>query len=168
MTASDIMSEKTLIREKIKSKFNLPKRSKTLIALYFSDSDMTQSILSGLDILPANFIIVGGNIDTSEAKNIVHIKKIEEIDMQWIDALVCDCKDISLEKIMSMWVVPIVIEKNYLWKILSEFSAARGEGNAYLYQDFSYWSAYYALVRYLENMKFPYDNRNLVKNVIWV
>jgi len=82
MTASDIMSEKTLIREKIKSKFNLPKRSKTLIALYFSDSDMTQSILSGLDILPANFIIVGGNIDTSEAKNIVHIKKIEEIDMQ--------------------------------------------------------------------------------------
>jgi hypothetical protein len=25
---------------------------------------------------------------------------------------------------------------------------------------------YYAIIRYLENYKFPYDNRNLVKNVV--
>lgn len=162
------MSEKSLLREKIKAKYNLPKRSKILIALYFSDASMLENIISGLEVLPANFIIVWGKADKIEAKNITHIKKIEEINIQGIDALLCDCKNITLEKIMSLWVVPIVNEKNYLGKILWEFSAVRGEWNAYLYQDTSYWAAYYALIRYLENMKFPYDNRNLVKNVIWV
>lgn len=67
---------------------------------------------------------------------------------------------------MQLGVTPLINEKNYLGSILQEFSAGRGEGNAYLYEKGNSWSAYYALVRYLENHKFPYDNRNLVKNVL--
>jgi hypothetical protein len=88
--------------------------------------------------------------------------------MQWIDAIMCNCEDISLEWVMKKWVVPIVNEKSYLGKILQEFHPGRAEWNAYLYEKDSHWSAYYALVRYLENHKFPYDNRNLIKNVVWL
>jgi hypothetical protein len=125
-------------------------------------------LLVGMSILPANFIIFWNDVKKEEFKNIAYQESHENFDMTWIDAMLCSCDDITLEKIMDLWVVPIVNEKNYLGKILSEFHPGRAEGNAYLYEDNSSWSAYYALVRYLENHKFPYDNRNLVKNVVWV
>lgn len=168
MTFSETLAQKTLARDTHKSKLWLPRRSKILIAVHFSNDNLTESILSGLEILPANFIVFWEKIKQIDYKNIVYSNSLESFDMMGIDAIVCDCEDTKLEKLMSQWVVPIVNEKNYLGKILQEFHPGRAEGNAYLYEKDSYWSAYYALVRYLENHKFPYDNKNLVKNVVWV
>lgn len=168
MTLSEVLAGKTVARDEYKSQFSLPRRSKILIAVHFTDSEITKNILEWLKILPANFIIFWKNLDKIEAKNISYSDSHTDFDMQWIDAITCNCSDISLESIMKKWVVPIVNDNNYLGKILSEFHPGRAEGNAYLYENNSHWSAYYALVRYLENHKFPYDNRNLVKNVVWL
>lgn len=168
MDFTELASGKTVARDEIKKTFNLPKRSKILVAINFSDKQMQQKISKWLSVLPVNFILIWGEKNDKIGKNTCHVNALEEIKSLWIDAILCDCKELSLEKYMKEGIVPSVNEKNYLGKILSEFSAARGEWNAYLYEDDSYWSAYYALIRYLENLKFPYDNRNLVKNVLWV
>jgi len=168
MWIQDILSTKTEARDTIKSTFNLPRRSKILIGVKLDTQNITENIVEWLSILPANFIIFWWEEKSEEQKNIRFIKSDEWFDMASLDAIVCDCANTKLEQLMEVWVVPIVNEKNYLWKILSEFHPGRAEWNAYLYEPSSYWSVYYALVRYLENHKFPYDNRNLVKNVSWV
>ncbi|MCH8518227.1 hypothetical protein LAT59_00475 [Candidatus Gracilibacteria bacterium] len=166
MNISELFTSKTEARDILKDRYNLPKRSKVLIALSFTDSDITNFLLPGLEVLPVNFIIFGKGISTIQAKNITYIDSKENFDMMGVDAIFGNCEDIILEKKMRLGVVPIMNQKNYLGKILSEFQPARGEGNAYLYEDNSPWSAYYALIRYIENHNFPYDNRNLVKNVV--
>lgn len=168
MTLSEIIAGKTVARDEYKSLLSLPRRSKILIAVHFSDTDITQSILAGLEILPANFIIFWKKVKKLDAKNIAYIESFKDFEMYGIDAIISNCSDISLEGVMKLWVVPIINQKNYLWNILQEFHPGRAEGNAYLYEKNSYWSVYYALVRYLENHKFPYDNRNLIKNVVWL
>jgi glycogen synthase len=42
----------------------------------------------------------------------------------------------------------------------------QSEGNGYIFEKNNKWEIFYALTKYLENYKFPYDNRNLVKNVL--
>lgn len=168
MTLSEVLAGKTVARDEYKSTYSLPRRSKILIAIHFSENNVTNKILEWLEVLPANFIVFWKNIDKIDSKNISYNDSIVDFNMQWIDALVCNCEDISLESIMKLWVVPIVNNNNYLGKILGEFHPGRAEWNAYLYENNSHWSAYYALIRYLENHKFPYDNRNLVKNVVWL
>ena len=168
MSITDILSQKTTGREKLKDTYNLPKRSKILIVVYFSDEKISKKLLKWLEVLPANFIVCWNIDKTIEAKNIAYESDYESFDMTSIDAILCDCENLKLEKLMEVGVVPLVNDNNYLGKILQEFHPGRAEGNAYLYEKWSYWSAYYALIRYLENHKFPYDNRNLVKNVVWV
>jgi len=168
MWIQDILSSKTDARDSAKSKYNLPKRSKILIGVQLGKTSVTEKLLDGLSILPANFIIISSEkVDISE-KNITQTDSLNSLDINSLDALVWECSDIKIESVMKSGAVPIVNCKNYLWKILSEFHPGRAEGNAYLYEDDSHWSVYYAIIRYLENHKFPYDNRNLVKNVLWV
>lgn len=167
MWIQDILSTKTDARDEVKSKYNLPKRSKVLVGIHAENNKSIAKIISGLSVLPANFVIFGWKENSSEEKNLAYTSS-EDFNMSSLDALVCDCSDAKIEKLMEAGVVPIVNEKNYLGKILSEFHPGRAEGNAYLYEGDSHWAVYYALVRYLENHKFPYDNRNLVKNVIWL
>lgn len=168
MTLSELLATKTIARDEHKSRYSLPRRSKILIAVHFTDIEMTNNVLKWLEILPANFIVFWKSVEKIEAKNISYSDSHENFNMQWIDAIMCNCSDILLESIMKKWTVPIINENNYLGKILQEFHPGRAEWNAYMYEKDSYWSAYYALIRYLENHKFPYDNRNLVKNVIWM
>jgi len=167
MNFSELLEQKTTHRDKIKGEYKLPKRSKILVWVHFNDEKVSKKLLDWLAILPANFIVFGSDVKEHDGKNIAFKDSHEDFDMTGIDAMLCSCDDIKLEKIMEIWVVPIVNEKSYLGKILSEFHPGRAEGNAYLYEKTSHWSAYYALIRYLENHKFPYDNRNLVKNVAW-
>ncbi len=168
MSITDILSQKTTHRDKLKTHFNLPKRSKVLIGVYFSEEKITAKLIKWLSVLPANFVIFWEDPKNLDIKNIAFEKSHESFDMTGVDAVLCDCDDLKLEKLMEVGVVPLVNENNYLWKILQEFHPGRAEGNAYLYEKWSHWAAYYALIRYLENHKFPYDNRNLVKNVVWV
>ncbi len=168
MNISELLHQKEEKHDELKVLCDLPRRSKILIAVHFTEKEISEKLLDGFAVLPANFIVFWTDIMEHSAKNVAFIKSHEGFDMTWIDGMLGDCTDIKLEKIMQLGVTPLINEKNYLGSILQEFSAGRGEGNAYLYEKGNSWSAYYALVRYLENHKFPYDNRNLVKNVLWV
>ena len=168
MNLSETLIKKTDMRDAYKEKYNLPKRSKILIALCCKDTKIIKKIQKGLAVLPANFIIFWKVEEQVEAKNVAYESDYLSFDMMGVDAVINDGEGMKIEKSMSVWVVPILPEKNYLGKILSEFHAGRGEGNAFLFEQDSPWSMYYALVRYIENHKFPYDNRNLVKNTLWV
>jgi hypothetical protein len=44
----------------------------------------------------------------------------------------------------------------------------KNEGNSYFYDSESKWLVFWAIIRYMENYKFPFDNKNLVKNVLKV
>lgn len=157
----ELQKNKTSARDALKAKFSLAKRSKIIVLIENFDGSFTDMI-QGLSYLPADFIVLG---KWETQKNVVMQQDQTDIDMQWIDAIITQDEDTKLEELMKIWVVPITRENNYLWKVLQEFNPGRAEGNAYLFEESSSWSAYYALVRYLENHKFPYDNRNLVKNV---
>jgi hypothetical protein len=49
---------------------------------------------------------------------------------------------------------------------LTEFNASKVEWNAFIFESNALCDIYYAIIRYLENYKFPYDNKALVKNVL--
>ena len=38
--------------------------------------------------------------------------------------------------------------------------------NSYLYDTLNEWSIFYSIVRYLENYKYTYDNKSLIRNVL--
>jgi hypothetical protein len=44
----------------------------------------------------------------------------------------------------------------------------KNEGNSFYYEESNHWSIFYSIVRYMENYKFPFDNKNLIKNVLAV
>jgi hypothetical protein len=69
-------------------------------------------------------------------------------------------------KFFNMWIVPIIFKKHHLTSLLTEFNAAKVEGNAYIFGNDALCDIYYAIIRYLENYKFPYDNKALVKNIL--
>lgn len=168
MNISELLAKKTKAQDTLKSLYRFPKRTKILVAVNFSDIKLTEFLLPGLAVLPVNFLIFWDIKNILDVKNITYIREKKDFDLMWVDAILGNCETINIEKNMRTWVVPIINKNNYLKKILSEFQPVRGEGNAYLYDDNSAWSAYYALIRYIENHNFPYDNRNLVKNVTWV
>jgi hypothetical protein len=57
MNFSELTTNKTQVRDGYKSQYNFPRRSKILIGVHFSDTKITQELLVGMSILPANFII---------------------------------------------------------------------------------------------------------------
>lgn len=140
--------------------------NKIVWLVYLDDEKMIKSILDGFFVLPANFVIKT-NIDFDEKnENIVFLKDIKKDLLVWFDFIVCDNNLDSLKDYLKKWIVPIIPENNYMHSILSEFDPIKVEWNSYLYKEGNNFSLYYALVRFLENYKFPYDHRNLVKNIL--
>jgi hypothetical protein len=72
----------------------------------------------------------------------------------------------NLSKYLKLWIVPIISANNTLKSVLREFNPMKNEWNAYIFQENNEWHIFYAIARYLENSKFPFDNKNLTKNVI--
>lgn len=81
MNFSELLTLKTGARDDIKNTYGLPKRSKILVGICFSESEMTQNILDGLACLPANFIIFGKHeVKKADHKNIVFESDMSSID----------------------------------------------------------------------------------------
>jgi hypothetical protein len=66
----------------------------------------------------------------------------------------------------SVGVTPIINKNNHLSIILKEFNPMKNEGNTFYYDESNHWCIFYSIVRYMENYKFPFDNKNLIKNVL--
>lgn len=88
--------------------------------------------------------------------------------LAWADAiLVKDWKDISTPHIDKNIIVPIGPEQGSKESGFTEFNPMKFEGNAFLFSSESPYAIFAALVRYLENIKYPGDKRTLLKNISW-
>jgi len=58
MDYSELAKKKTSVRDELKKLYNLPKRSKSLVVVYFPDSSFGEELLQGLVYLGANFLFV--------------------------------------------------------------------------------------------------------------
>jgi len=96
MNFSELTSKKTQARDSYKSTYSFPRRSKILIWVHFTDSNLTKEILSWFAVLPANFIVFWKDLEKFESKNIGFCDSHEDFDMIWIDALLCNCNDVKI------------------------------------------------------------------------
>jgi len=165
MSFPELLKEKKDSGIKVKTDLNLPKKNKSNGLVILSDKSLTNELLEWLSMLDVNFVVVMDKADFKGAKNVTVVKEIpEELDYGF-DFVVGDNELSNLNRYFKKWVVPLVPKKNYMSSILKEFNPMRSEGNSFLYDEENKWSIFYAITRYLENCKFPYDKKNLVKNV---
>lgn len=165
MGLTEILNEKKRQADSIKNKYNLLKKNKILWIIIIENKEILDSLLEWLSILPVDLIILTKE-EFKKFENMIFLQDLADNLLFWIDFIVCDNCMWKLTEYLKKWIVPIVSKENYLNNILNEFNPVKSEWNAFFYNWSNSWNIFYAIVRYLENHKFPYDNRNLVKNVL--
>jgi len=164
MTTSTILKTKKQKKDSLLNTFNFSDKNKALGLIVLNNNLVNDVLLfDALKILPANFIIVSNNSIESE-KNII-FTKYTIIDW-WFDFIVCDKCEENIMKFLNDGVVPIIFKNHHITSLLSEFNAKKVEGNSFIFENNALCDIYYAMIRFLENYKFPYDHKSLVKNVL--
>lgn len=164
MNIPELLKNKKSSKQKLINKFGFPNNK--VIGLINIDNDiLIEDFLNGLSILDVNFIIKTEKKLETPHKNIFFTDWLND-DLVWLDFILCDNCESNMSKYFTIWVTPIISTNNAVHWILSEFNPWKVTWNAYIFQNNNKWDAYYALVRYLENFKFPYDNKALIKNVL--
>ena len=165
MSFSELLKQKKINHDAIVNKYKLLKKNKPLWLIDLKDEKVLKLLLNWLEKLPSNFIVLHHHWRKPSINSQNIFITSEQLDSVWFDFVVCDdCND-NLSDYIKKLVVPIINEDNHMSSILKEFNAIKNEWNSYLYKDKDEWSIFYALVRYLENYKFSFDNKNLVKNL---
>jgi len=165
------MSHDALLREKRKFskavkncyQFQNPARPTLLVVL--KDEQVIDTLLDGLQILSCDFVICTEK-KLKKYANIVTDSSIKKDLLKGFDGIITDNETENLTTFFQSWIVPILPENNHLSGILKEFDPLESEGNSFFYKKDNVWSLYLGIVRYLENYRFPYDHKNLVKNVL--
>ncbi len=165
MSFPDLIKEKQTYSLRVKNELNLPKKNKTNWLIVLSNQTLSDNLIEWLSVLDANFVVVSDTPLDKKLKNISVVNELsEELDYGF-DFVVWDNELSNLNRYFEKWVVPLVPKENHMSSILKEFNPMKSEGNSFLYDAENKWSIFYAITRYLENCKFPYDKKNLVKNV---
>jgi len=171
MALSDILTEKKKYNSIIKKTYWFRQALKPLWLVKISNKDVLEELLKWLIILPGWFIIETDQISEEwniEWSNIIITKNVKADLLVWFDFILCDDELTSVNSFMEKGITPIIIKNNHLSSILKDFDPMKSEWNSFTYDLDNSWSMFYSIVRYMENHKFPYDNRNLVKNVLAV
>jgi hypothetical protein len=168
MAEKDIFTTKKDAQTVIKNKFGFPRDHKFTGLVLLSNEKVLTSLLQGLRFLPVNFLVLTTSQVEADNNNIVITKKLDSSMMVGFDFVVTDDDCDQLQNYLKNGVVPIITKDNRLSSLLSEFNPMKNEGNSFLYDKENEWCVFHALTRYMENAKFPFDNRNLVKNVLKV
>lgn len=168
MTLSTIIADKKKYNQLLKKNFWVTSKHKCIGLIKINDKDILDLLITGLPTLPCTFIIETDlDLINNEVSNIFYTSKIKNDLITGFDFILCDDDLDWLSSYMKKWITPIIIKNNHMSSLLSEFDPMKSEGNCYFYEENNSWSIFYSVIRYLENYKFPYDNRNLVKNIIW-
>lgn len=163
----DIFNQKKEYNTKLKDKYWLLKKDKPIWLIKLTDKNLIKELRDAFVNLPSSFIIEIENIETEKlGKNIVATSKIPEEYLVWFDFIVCDKNISSIKKYLEKGITPIISKTNPLKSLLKEFNPMKNDWNSYIYEEENKWLIFHSLVRYLENYKFPFDNKNLVKNVL--
>lgn len=167
MDLNMVIKEKREKNIELKNRFWLIKKHKALGLIKITDKSIIKDLRDWLLVLPSSFIIDVEWVDLEKLwNNIIATSKIEKSDFIWFDFLICDENIENINNYLEYWVTPIISNNSHISSILKEFDPIKNEGNSYLFSISDKWCIYYSLIRYLENYKFPFDNKNLVKNVL--
>lgn len=149
----------------LKDYLKLNTKNKPTWLILIKNTEDINFLLDWLESLSCDFLIKTEE-ELKKKINIFYTKEIKKDLLLWFDFVVWDNETEWLNNLFSKWIIPILPINNYLSGILKEFNPLNSEWNCYLYNDNNKWSMYNAIIRYLENYKFPFDNRNLIKNII--
>jgi len=161
----NIYNEKKKYSKVLKGFFKFKTKNKPTWFIIVNDEKKIDFLLDWLEILPCDFVVKTSK-KLQEKINVVKSKELKKDLLVWFDFVVVDNEIEWLQEYFKFWITPILPNDNHLLSILKEFDPLTSEWNSFLYENKNSWSMYYAIIRYLENYKFPYDNRNLVKNVV--
>jgi len=165
MNFSELLKEKRGVSDNIKNLYSLPKKNKAIWLIKLENNELVNSLKEWLSFLPINFIIESNNDEVEEDfNNIKYSNNTEKLKI-WFDFIVCDSNVEQLNDYFTKWVTPIINIDSHISSILKEFNPIKNEWNSYLYKESNHFDVFYAIIRYLENYKFPFDNKNLVKNI---
>lgn len=161
----NLYAEKKKYSKILKDFLKLNTKNKPTWLILVKDSEDIDFLLDWLEVLSCDFVIKTQK-ELKEKINIAYTKDVKKDLLLWFDFIVADNETEGLSEYFSAWIAPIIPSNNHLSSILNEFDPLNSEWNCFLYTEKNKWSMYYSIIRYLENYKFPYDNRNLVKNII--
>jgi len=167
MNLTSILAEKKENSLKLKKALWILLKYKPLWLIRLSNEDLTHSLVKWLKSLPAWFVVYIEWIKTEIlSKNVVITWKLEDDVLSWFDFIVTDNDIKNINIYIDLWITPIISKKNDYTDLLVEFNPLKNTWNSFLYEKENKWDIFYTIVRYMENYKFPYDNKNLVKNVL--
>jgi len=167
MNIVSILAEKKENSLKMKKALWILLKFKPLGLIKIKDSELMDELIDWLKTLPAGFVVYKKNANTEIlSNNLVITWELDDWVLSGFDFVLCDDEISNIEKFIKKWITPIVSRKNHLNTLLIEFNPLKNEGNSFFYEETNKWNIFYTIVRYMENYKFPFDNKNLVKNVL--
>lgn len=164
MSLSKLLDEKRKASRLIKDKYGFLIKIKPVWFINLADEEKVKALTPALEVLPCNFVIAAEG--DSEAKNIAFDNNITADFEIWFDFVVWDENFEDYKNLFSKWVAPILPQDCSKLESLEEFNPLDTSWVCYKYMGETHYHIFYTLVKYLENYKFPYDNRNLIKNII--
>lgn len=168
MPFPELLKEKQTIAKNIKRKYKFPAKNKALGLIYIQNESLLDKLSEWLCNLPANFLVVTSTSKVPDHKNIAYTNRLPDFELLGFDFVVWDSELVQIGNYLKNGVVPVIPRQNSMWSVLSDYNAAKSEWNSFLYELENEWDVFYTIARYLENFKFPYDNKSLVKNVFEV
>ncbi len=163
--SESILSEKKKYSKMVKEYYHFNTKHKAIGLILLQDEASIDFLLDGLEVLSCDFVIKTKK-QLWEKANIASSSEIKKDLLLGFDFVVSDNEMEWLWEYFKLWIVPILPNNNHLSGILKEFDPLQSEGNSFFYLNENKWSLYATIIRYLENYKFPYDHRNLVKNIM--
>lgn len=169
MNITTILAKKKEDSLALKKTLGLLLKFKPLWLIKLSDSELTNDLVNGLKSLPAGFVVYLKDSKTEIlSNNVVVIWKLDNWVLSGFDFIVCDNKIKDIDLYIKKGITPIILRENTVSNDLIEFNPLKNEWNSFFYEDLNKWDIFYSIVRYMENYKFPFDNKNLVSNVLKV
>ena len=167
--STEIFNQKKEKNTTLKKDLWLKEKHKPLWLIKLSNKEVIKDLRDGLLTITAWFVIEVDWVAKEKIwDNIAVVSNVKESDLPGFDFIICDDNIENIEKYLQSWIVPIIQKESHLSSILTEFNPMKNEGNSYFYDTENKWLVFGAIIRYMENYKFPFDNKNLVKNVLKV
>jgi len=153
----------------LKKKLDLKEKYNPLWLIKLTNKDIIKDLRDGLLNLDVWFVIEVDWVENEKIwDNIVVVSSIDESDLLWFDFIVCDNDMENIDVYIKSGVVPIINRDNHLSSIFKEFNPIKNEWNSFFYELSNKWLIFATIIKYTENYKFPFDNKNLVKNLVEV
>jgi len=162
-----LFSQKKENSTKLKKSLGLLLKFKPLWLIKITNLEIQSKLIECLKELPAWFVVYSDWLDLEVvSSNIVLTWSFDELLISWFDFIVCDENIENLNMYIEKGITPVINKDNHMSTIFTEFNPLKNEWNAFFYNNNNKNSIFYTIIRYMENYKFPYDNKNLVKNVL--